>query len=243
MPNSKKTVLITGSTRGIGLALATHYTNAGWTVIGTARANSNTDNLAALSPFKIIVMDTTDEASVIKAARQLSGVAIDLLINNAGTGWLTQIVEPTKDMFMKLFEVNAVGAFLVSRELQSNLQLAATIHGSASIAQISSISGSLTHNSDGKFAGAFKGQCSYSTSKAALNMMTRSLAMNLRASNVIAVAVHPGYVGTDLTGNTAPLKPADAAASIANVVADLSIEDTGKFLNADPTLSITELPW
>ncbi|KAF1791322.1 Short-chain dehydrogenase/reductase, conserved site [Phytophthora cactorum] len=240
---TKKTVLITGSTRGIGLALATHYTEAGWNVIGTARANSNTDKLAALSPFKIVTIDTSDEASTAEAARQLDGVAIDLLINNAGTGWLTKIVEPTKDMFVKVFEVNVVGPFLVTRALQSNLQLAAKNHGTASVVQISSILGSISSNADGMFASFFKGQYSYTTSKAALNMMTRSLAMDLRESNVAVVAVNPGYVDTELTGNLGALKPADVAAFIANVVGDLSIKDTGKFLNADPTYPDSELPW
>ncbi|ETI34220.1 hypothetical protein L914_18429 [Phytophthora nicotianae] len=237
---TKKTVLITGSTRGIGLALATHYTKAGWNIIGTARSNSYTDKLAALSPFKIVTIDTADEASVAEAARELDGIAIDLLINNAGTGWLTEIVEPTKDMFVKVFEVNVVGPFLVTRALQPNLQLAAKNHGAASVVQISSLLGSINSNTDGVFASTFKGQYSYSTSKAALNMMTRSLA---RESNIAVVALHPGYVDTELTGNLGALKPADVAASIANVVGNLSIKDTGKFLNADPTYPDSELPW
>ncbi|KAG7386782.1 hypothetical protein PHYPSEUDO_015290 [Phytophthora pseudosyringae] len=242
MTATKKTVLVTGSTRGIGLALATHYTEAGWNVIGTARANSNTEKLAALSPFKVVKIDTTDEASVAEAARQLEGVAIDLLVNNAGTGWLTEIIEPTKAMFVKVFQVNVVGPFLVTRALQPNLQLAAKAHGSASVVQISSILGSIASN-DARHAVVFNGQYSYSASKAALNMTTRSLALDLRDSNVAVVAVHPGYVDTELTRNLGALKPADVASSIADVVADLSIKDTGKFLNADPTYPNAELPW
>ncbi|EGZ30685.1 hypothetical protein PHYSODRAFT_476354 [Phytophthora sojae] len=135
MSTTKKTVFITGSTRGIRLALATYYTKAGWNVVGTARANSNTD--------KIVTIDTTNEESVADVARQLEGVAIDLLINNAGTGWLTEIVEPTKAMFLSVYEVNVVGPFLVTRALQPNLQL-------ASVAQISSLLGSISSR-DGKF--------------------------------------------------------------------------------------------
>ncbi|OWZ09318.1 hypothetical protein PHMEG_00017994 [Phytophthora megakarya] len=239
---TKKTVFITGSTRGIGLALATHYTNAGWNVIGTARANSNTEKLAALSPFKIVTIDTTDEVSVTETARQLEGLAIDLLINNAGTGWLTEIVEPTKEMLVNVFEVNVVGPFLVTRALQPNLKLAAKNHGLASVVQISSILGSIGSN-DADHAMYFTGQFSYSTSKAALNMMTRSLAMDLRDSNIAVVAVHPGYVNTELTGNLGTLQPADVASAIADVSRKLSIEDTGKFLNADPTIPSAEMPW
>eukprot|EP00644_Phytophthora_capsici_P006163 jgi/Phyca11/528624/estExt2_fgenesh1_pm.C_PHYCAscaffold_320024 len=221
MAATKKTVLITGSTRGIGLALATQYTEAGW--------NVNTDKLVALAPFKIITIDTTDEASVAEAARQLDGIAIDVLINNAGTGFLTEIVEPSKELFVKVFEVNVVGPFLVSRALKSNLQLAAKAH----------VLGSITV---GELASTFKGQYSYTTTKAALNMMTRSLAIDLRDSNVAVVAVHPGYVNTELTGNLGVLKPTDVAAAIVGVVDKVAIEDTGKFLNADPMYP-NALPW
>ncbi|EGZ25232.1 hypothetical protein PHYSODRAFT_326285 [Phytophthora sojae] len=226
MPSTKKTVLITGSTRGIGLALATLYTKAGWNVIGTARATSNADKLAALSPFKIVTLDTSDEDSVNEAPRQLKDVPIDLLINNAGTGWLTEIVAPTKASLVKPFEVNAVGLFLVTNALQSNLQLAAKLNGFASVVQLSSLLGSLSSNTD-KNTVFFRGQYAYSTSKAALNMITRSLAVDLRDSNIAVVAVHPGYVDTVLTGPR-------------------SIEirgHTGKFLNADPTMPGAELPW
>ncbi|KAE8906405.1 hypothetical protein PF005_g11682 [Phytophthora fragariae] len=242
MTTTKKTVFITGSTRGIGLALATYYTKAGWNVIGTARANSNTEKLAALSPFKIVTIDTTNGESVADVARQLEGVAIDLLINNAGTGWLTEIVEPTKAMFVDVYEVNVVGPFLVTRALQPNLQLAAKLRGSASVVQISSILGSISSNVD-EYASIFNGQYIYTSSKAALNMVTRSLARDLRESKIAVVVVHPGYVNTELTGNLGVLKPSDVAASIAGVADKLTIEDTGKYLNADPTYPSSELPW
>ncbi|ETP18124.1 hypothetical protein F441_07627 [Phytophthora nicotianae CJ01A1] len=124
MAASKKTVLITGSTRGIGLAFAEYYTKAGWNVIGTARAGSNTDKLAALSPFKIVTLDAGDEATVLDTARQLDGVPIHLLINNAGIGVYSTFETATKADIMKVFEVNAVGPFLATRALLPNLKLA-----------------------------------------------------------------------------------------------------------------------
>ncbi|ETL46391.1 hypothetical protein L916_03719, partial [Phytophthora nicotianae] len=104
MDSSKKTVLITGSTRGIGLAFAEHYIKAGWNVIGTARVNSNTEKLKALAPFKIVTMDTSDEATILEAARQLEGQPIDLLINNAGIGLPGELTSTTKASFMRQFE-------------------------------------------------------------------------------------------------------------------------------------------
>ncbi|KAG7383640.1 hypothetical protein PHYBOEH_009846 [Phytophthora boehmeriae] len=245
MTDTKKTVLITGATRGLGLAFATHYSKAGWSVIGTARANSNTDQLAALSPFKIVAMDTGDEASVIEAAQQLDGVAIDLLINNAGIAEGGGFESSTKESMMRQFEVNAIGPFLVTRALLPNLQLAAKTHGSASVVQLSSIVGSIASNT--KDAEAYFGVVyGYSTSKAALNMITRSLAVKLRSSDIVVVSLHPGYVATDMSKGSplkATLQPSDSVAAMTERIAKLSLEDTGKFFNLDERIPGTELPW
>ncbi|KAK1929305.1 C-factor [Phytophthora citrophthora] len=187
-------------------------------------------------------MDTSDEASVAEAAAELEGVAIDLVINNAGTGWLADIVEPTKQLLMNAVAVNAVGPFLVTRALQFNLQLAAKINGAASVVRMSSVLSSLTRNTD-ENAIFMKGQYPYTMSKAALNMITRSLAVDLRESNVAEVAVHPGYVNTELTGGQGLLNPNDVATAIADIVSKVTIKDTGKFLSADPTIPSIELPW
>ncbi|KAG2771928.1 hypothetical protein PC116_g29826 [Phytophthora cactorum] len=245
MASTKKTVLIIGSTRGIGLAFVEHYTKAGWNVIGTARANSNTEKLKALGPFKVVAMDTSDEASILKAARQLDGQPIDLLINNAGIGIPCELETGTKDALMSQFEVNAVGPFLVTRALLPNLQLASKANGGASVVQLSSLLGSIgSYTNDTvdliKQAGFGYG---YSSSKAALNMITRSLAFDLRSSGIVVVSVHPGYVDTDLTQGKATVKPTDSVAAMTGLIAKLNPESTGKFFNLDPQIPVAELPW
>ncbi|KAK1948359.1 Glutathione S-transferase 1 [Phytophthora citrophthora] len=191
MADIKKTVLITGSTRGIGLSLAEHYTSAGWNVIGTTRANSNTDKLNALSPLKTVVLDVSDESSVLKAAIELEGVVIDLLINNAGIGYPTTFTTVTKEQTMHQYEVNVTGPFLVTRAFLPNLQLAVKAHGSASVLQVSSVVGSITNNTE-ENEWMFRGQYGYTASKAALNMVTRSLAMDLREHKIPVVCMNPG---------------------------------------------------
>ncbi|KAG6576166.1 uncharacterized protein IUM83_18064 [Phytophthora cinnamomi] len=242
MSATKKTVLITGSTRSIGLALAQHYTKQGWNVIGTTRANSNTDELMALPPFKTVQLDASDEASVLEVARQLEGVPIDLLINNAGICIADDMESATKDAFMRQFEVNAVGPFLVTRALLPNLQLAAKSHGSATVAQVSSLLGSLTSNTS-ELEQFYSHTYAYSPSKAALNMVTRSLSVGLRDSNIIFVTLNPGYVDTDMNDHQGYLKPSESAESMANIVANLSMKDTGKFYNADKQIGDFEIPW
>ncbi|KAK1944061.1 C-factor [Phytophthora citrophthora] len=211
MAATKKTVLITGSTRGIGLAFAEYYVKAGWNVIGTARANSNTEQLAALSPFKIVTMDTGDEATMLEAAHQLEGIPIDLLINNAGIGIYTTFVTASKDAIMKTLEVNALGPFLVTRALVSNLKLAAKVDQPAV----------------------------YHQQQRGL----RAVVPRLRDSNITVVAVNPGYVATDMSNHQGVIKADDAVAAMDNIVSKLSLEDSGKFFNADPAIPESDLPW
>ncbi|OWZ11162.1 Short chain dehydrogenase [Phytophthora megakarya] len=243
MSSTKKTVLVTGSTRGIGLAFAEHYTKAGWNVIGTARANSNTEKLKALAPTKIVDMDTSDEATILEAARQLEGQPIDLLINNAGIGLPGSFETGTKDALMRQFEVNAVGPFLVARALLPNLQLASKACGSASVVQLSSYLGSIGSYTNDTAAFFKQAGYGYSSSKTALNMITRSLSFDLRPSGVVVVSVHPGYVDTDMTGGKATLKPADSVKAMTDLIAKLTLENTGKFFNLDPQIPVAELPF
>ncbi|RLN51751.1 hypothetical protein BBJ29_009137 [Phytophthora kernoviae] len=240
MADTKKTVFITGSTHG--LAFVEHYISTGWNVIGTARAYSNAEKLEALSPFKIITLGVSDEQSVVEAARQLEGVLIDLVINNAGVGIYMTFATVTKQSLMSTFEVNAVGPFFVTRAMLPNLQLAVKDRGTAFVLQVSSPLGSLTSNTTAN-AQTFRGQYGYCASKVALNMVTRLLAVGLLEHNVTVVAVNPGYVNTDLTSEYGILKPPDAVVSMDKIVSTLSLEDTGKFFDTDPQNPSSELPW
>ncbi|ETO77068.1 hypothetical protein F444_07680 [Phytophthora nicotianae P1976] len=102
--------------------------------------------------------------------------------------------------------------------------------------------GSIACNND-EHAQLFRGQYGYTTSKAALNMITRSLAMDLREHGVAVVTMNPGYVDTDMTHHQGVLKSADTVAVMAGIVTKLTLEDTSKFFNADPAASSLELPW
>ncbi|KAL4139019.1 hypothetical protein KRP22_002687 [Phytophthora ramorum] len=83
----------------------------------------------------------------------------------------------------------------------------------------------------------------YTSSKAALNMITRLLAVELRESNIVAVSLHPGYVDTDMTEGKATLKPSDSVAAMTDLITKLTPESTGKFFNLDPQTPVSELPW
>ncbi|KAF1791712.1 NAD(P)-binding domain [Phytophthora cactorum] len=219
MAATKKTVLITGSTRSIGLSLAEYYTEANWNVIGTVRPNSNAEQLKALSPFKVVTLDTSDEASILEAARRLEGEPIDLLINNAGI-WVPDTFESaTKEEFMRQFEVNAVGPFLTTRALlpTSNLRQEQWLRLCRS-GDVSPGQHKQQHGQNGEL-------------------------FHLREKNIGLVTLNPGYVATDMNEHQGYLKPSESAESMAKIVAKLSLEDTGKFFNADTQYPAVELPW
>ncbi|KAG2502882.1 hypothetical protein JM16_009435 [Phytophthora kernoviae] len=248
---STKTVLITGATRGLGLTFADHYIKAGWKVIGTARDIEKAGNLKALAPFKVVQLaDTSDEASIAQMAKELDGIPIDLLINNAGIMGQDVYSTVTKDSFMRHFEVNSVGPFLVTRALHPNLKLAATANGTATVASVSTILGSIHVNLDGAFGPLKKvyyenhklpngSVYSYRASKSALNMINANMAMDLHPDNIIAVVLQPGYVNTDLTHGKGVVQPADSVAGMTNVISGLTLGDTAKFFDFQGP----ELPW
>ncbi|KAF1779217.1 Short-chain dehydrogenase/reductase, conserved site [Phytophthora cactorum] len=183
-----KTVLITGSTRGIGLEFAKHFTNAGWKVIGVARNGSKADALRLHR-----------RASIAQAAQELKGIPIDLLINNAGIFTEGGLETTTKEMLMRQFEVNTVGPFLVTHRWNT--------HG---------------------------GNYSYGASKAAVNMINSSLAIDLKNDNIAAIVVHPGYVVTDLTGGLGDVHTDESVRGMTSVVDKVTMADTGKFFISRP---------
>ncbi|RLN95247.1 hypothetical protein BBJ28_00019434 [Nothophytophthora sp. Chile5] len=250
MSSSNKIVFITGANRGIGLAFAEHYVKAGWDVIGTARNVDGADKLKALSPFKIVQMAVNDEGSIKQVVKELDGIPIDLLINNAGIGEMGSIETTTKESLMRMFEVNSVGPFLVTRALLDNLKLAAQANGTATVASVTTKLGSFEVNLDGAFGPAKKeygdghavphgGHYGYRSSKTALNMINSCLAMDLKQHNIIAIVLEPGFCNTDLTHGYGVIQPADSVAGTTKVIAGLTMDDTAKFFDWKGP----EIPW
>ncbi|KAF1333223.1 Short chain dehydrogenase, partial [Globisporangium splendens] len=225
-----KTVLVTGCNRGIGLQFVQEYIKLGWNVIAAVRDPATADELSALAPYKIVQLDIGDEESVLNAAKELDGEAIDLLINNAGIIMLENLANSSKANMLKLFEVNAIGPFLVTRAFIPHLKVAVTKNGSANVAQISSLVGSIDLNI-GKNYG-------YPTSKAALNMISSSLAIDLKRDNIGVFILHPGYVNTRMTGGRdivwhgnvmKAISTQSSAQDLIEVISKRTLEDTGKF--------------
>lgn len=185
--------------------------------------------MQALEPFKILQLDTSDEASCVQVAQELQGVPIDLLVNNAGIGRYGGLNDTSKKELMDCFEVNTIGSFLVTRALLSNLKLSVKTNGSAIVAQVTSQLGSISDNVSAGYYG-------YRASKAALNMVNASLAVDLKSDQVIAVSFHPGYVATDMNGHTGVIQPRESVEGMSKVIAGLTLQDSGRFYNNEGEL-------
>lgn len=227
-------VLITGASRGIGLALARQYLAGGSRVVATAR-NTGGDDLLALQQqyrdqIELLTLDVTRAQEIALIPKTLDQQPLHLLINNAGLFASNHDTIDTldSDTWLNEIRVNTIAPFMVTRALRPNLAAA----GHATVAMISSKMGSLSENRSG-------GAYSYRSSKAALNAVTRSLAHDLACNSISVVALHPGWVRTDMGGPKAPLDTTASASGLKSVLDKVGPDDNGKFFD----YTGTQIPW
>ncbi len=222
-----KTYLVTGVGRGIGAELAGLLLERGDRVIGTVRKPA----AAALAGrgARIETLDVSDSASVAALSRTLDGLAIDVLVNNAGVYDARQALGDITDAAMRdCFEVNTLGPLRVTQALLANLRAGPTRH----VFQLTSKMGSIAENSSG-------GAYAYRSSKAALNAVNKSLAVDLAPEHFIACVLHPGWVATDMGGAGAPVAPLESARALLKVMDGVQPSFNGRFYN----FTGEELPW
>ncbi len=222
-------VLVTGANRGLGLEFARQYAAEGWQVFAACRAPKAAKELTRLAGesdgrIRILAMDVTEAASVRAAAAELKGESIDLLLNNAGVmgSRNEQLGRLDYAAWMKVLDVNALGPM---RVVEGFLESVARSQLKR-IVTITSGMGSLEDNTSGD-------SYAYRTSKAAVNMVMRSLAIDLAPRGITCVVVNPGWVRTDMGGSGGKLSPAESINALRSIIASLKREDSGKFLNYD----------
>jgi NAD(P)-dependent dehydrogenase (short-subunit alcohol dehydrogenase family) len=224
------TVLITGSNRGLGLEFVRQYANEGWRVYACCRTPAKASELSALASETVTIhaLDVGDFGAIEALASELSGVALDVLINNAGVfGDGSPLGSIDYEVFRKTLEINTLAPLRMTECFLPHVEA-----GSAKkIAHVTSRMGSIADNGSG-------GRYAYRSSKAALNMVNKSLSQDL-GSRAITVVLHPGWVATDMGGPGAPLQAPESVTGMKKVIAGLSAEDTGRFYNWDGG----ELPW
>lgn len=218
-------IVVTGASRGIGLELVRQYLGRGDAVVAACRSPDGATALHALGReygdrLRVLACDVGDDDSVAAFAAALEGTAVDLLINNAGVGdWAGLDAVNTADA-LRVYNINALGPLRVTRALRPNLRAGI----GRKVAHVTSGMGSIGDNSSG-------GAYAYRMSKAALNMASKSLAIDLADDGIVSVVINPGWVQTDMGGAGAPLTVQDSAEGMMARFDELTLAHTGAFLN------------
>ena len=209
---SKPSILVTGASRGIGRAIALRLAREKWNVVAVARKQAELDALradviAAGGMCRTIALDVADAGAV---ARQLGGIEVDVLVNNAGVGILKPFVELTAEEWQRMLDVNVNALFHVTRAVLPGM----IARGSGHVCTVGSI------GSRSVFAG---GSC-YGATKAFVTAWAENLMIEVREQGVKVSVVMPGAVATAFSGKEVTdadrwkLMPEDVAEAVAQVV-------------------------
>ncbi len=221
------TILVTGANRGIGLALAKQYSTRGDDVIGVCRESS--DALTATGARVEVGVDVTDGVALAALAQRLGEKRIDVLICNAGILSKESLGDIDEDGFERMrrqFEVNALGPLRTVQALSGHLAKG------AKVGIVTSRMASVSDNGSGGYYG-------YRASKAAVNAIGKSLALDLKDRGIAVILLHPGYVATEMVGGSGDISPDAAAAQLVERLDELTLAQTGSFRHAKGG----ELPW
>ncbi len=235
---SGKNVLVTGSTRGIGRAIAETLAKAGARVAVVGRDLQKAQEAAAEvgSGSMGFACDVTDTAAVAKLVADVEAAfgSIDVLVNNAGITRDNLVMRLKDDDWDAVINANLRGAFAAIRAVSRGMMK----RRNGRIINISSIIGIIGN----------KGQANYAASKAGLIALTKSVAKELGSRNILVNAVAPGFIETEMTAAMTPEareglgkqialerlgKPQDVAAAVAFLASDLSSYITGQVLVVD----------
>lgn len=224
--NSTYTVMITGTNRGIGLEFVKQYATEGWNVIACCREPATAKELQTFANkhnnIQIVALDVADFAQIDAVALQLKDRQIDVLINNAGVYPASQLGDVDFDEWTTAFKINTMAPLKVTEAFTThvaNSQL-------KKVATLSSKMGSMDDNTSG-------GSYIYRSSKTAVNMVMKSLSIDLKSYGIAVVTLHPGWVQTDMGGPNGLINTQSSVSGLRQVIAHLSLNNTGKFIAFD----------
>jgi NAD(P)-dependent dehydrogenase (short-subunit alcohol dehydrogenase family) len=232
-------IVVTGANRGLGLGFTKLWLDQGRRVFALCRNPDGAAELSALGDqhgerLAVLGCDVADPSSVEAARRVVADRAghVDAVVNNAGVYGAKEKQSELDALddaeLLRVFEVNALGPLRVTRSFLPLL----TASSAPRLAHVTSLMGSIGDNGSG-------GNYAYRMSKAALNMANRNLGHELGAKGVPSVAIHPGWVATDMGGKSAPLTIEDSVSAMAATIDAIEAKHAGAFLDrhGEP------LPW
>ena len=226
MAESERTMLITGTRKGIGRFLAEHYLEKGYQVVGCSRGKSDLEN----SNYQHFESDVTDEENInqmFSSIRKHYG-ALDVLINNAGIATMNHFLLTPASTARSILETNVLGTFTCCREAVKLM----TRKGRGRIVNMATVATPLD----------LEGEAIYAASKAAIVSMTRILAREVADLGITVNAVGPTPIDTDLIKNVPeekmqalldryPLKRYGTFDDVANVI-DFFIQPESSFITS-----------
>ena len=227
-------ILITGTNRGIGLEFVKHYLKNNEKVIATCRNRNSAKDLLELenttSNLSLLELDVSKPNSIDEFTSKIANQPIDTFINNAGVFGPRNIEFGNFNAkeWLDVFNINTIAPLLITQKILKNLRLGKN----KKLAFISSKVGSIEDNTGG-------GMYIYRTSKTALNQVIKSLSIDLKEENFIAVALHPGWVQTDMGGPNALIDTKTSVKGLIEVIDNLAPKNSGRFYNYDGS----PIPW
>jgi NAD(P)-dependent dehydrogenase (short-subunit alcohol dehydrogenase family) len=183
--NMKKTILITGSSSGIGKETALYFSERGWNVAATMRKPENNPELAAIPGIKLFTLDVTDSASINQAVDQIiqNFGKIDVILNNAGYGAVGPFESASDKMIKRQFDTNVFGVMNVIRAVLPHFRS----QKNGMIINVTSMGGRIT----------FPFYSLYHGTKWAVEGFSESLHYELREFNIRVKIIEPGAIKTD----------------------------------------------
>lgn len=243
-----KTTLITGANKGLGLEFVRQLSGSGWYVHACCRNPEQATELNALAEqsagrISVHTLDVGDFAGIDALANAFKGKPIDLLLNNAGiidtvpTSFsegsrttLQALGNINYEGWSEVFRINVIGTMRVTEAFLENVAAS----DQKTIVMISSVMGSITACDPDKFPPG-GGIYVYRSSKAALNMVARNLAADIKARDMVVLSLNPGWVKTKMGGEGGMFTPEVSVGNMINVINNSTLADTGSFISHDGT--------
>ncbi|KAL4226008.1 hypothetical protein ACF0H5_013995 [Mactra antiquata] len=238
---SPKSVLITGCNRGLGLQFVQQFLNLTSPpkyLFACCRNPDGAKDLTELaksnSCVKVLQLDVTKQETIDKAVEIVKSMVKDdglnLLINNSAILDPANLEQTTRDKMRNAFEVNAIGPLMMAQTFLPLLRQAASQYpdkpmscSKSAIINLSTGVASISENSSGKMY-------PHRSSKAALNMITSNLSIDLKSDGILCTAIHPGWVKTDMGGPNALISSEESLKGVLAVMEKLEGEEgSGKF--------------